>query len=358
GWLRKFLPLSSSLLAGEQAKQRTVLGVLSENELRSRSFSQASERGVRPPFSPLQDFTLQQPLFFSTGEPVVQMQLEHGQLPAHLPRWSSDESLTTEEVLCVSEYAGDIHQHLKEREVFRPKPGYLENHPEVTAGMRVVVVDWLAEVVQEYKLQSETLHLAVNYLDRFLSRTAHVKRVKLQLVGTAALLIAAKYEEIFPPEMDEFVYITDSTYSRRQLAHMEHAFLKVLDFKMAAPTTHQFLSLFMSIHPVCAITENLALYVAELSLLEVDLFPRYTPSVVAAAAYSLAAYTVSKSLWPDSLHTFTGYTVVDILPCVTDLHQLYVSAETHPQQAIRGKYMSSKYCRVSLIPPPNVLSFA
>lgn len=59
--------------------------------------------------------------------------------------------------------------------------------------------------------------------------------------------------------MDEFVYITDSTYSRRQLAHMEHAFLKVLDFKMAAPTTHQFLSLFMSIHPVCAITENLAL---------------------------------------------------------------------------------------------------
>uniref|UniRef100_A0A3Q3WXE1 G2/mitotic-specific cyclin-B2 n=1 Tax=Mola mola TaxID=94237 RepID=A0A3Q3WXE1_MOLML len=356
GWLRKFLPLSSSLLAGEQAKQRTVLGVLSENELRSRSFSQASERGVVLDAS---DEEVLSGSGYLDTEPDG-LENEGARLLLELSSTSrqSDESLTTEEVLCVSEYAGDIHQHLKEREVFRPKPGYLENHPEVTAGMRVVVVDWLAEVVQEYKLQSETLHLAVNYLDRFLSRTAHVKRVKLQLVGTAALLIAAKYEEIFPPEMDEFVYITDSTYSRRQLAHMEHAFLKVLDFKMAAPTTHQFLSLFMSIHPVCAITENLALYVAELSLLEVDLFPRYTPSVVAAAAYSLAAYTVSKSLWPDSLHTFTGYTVVDILPCVTDLHQLYVSAETHPQQAIRGKYMSSKYCRVSLIPPPNVLSFA
>ena len=74
---------------------------------------------------------------------------------------------------------------------FQPKPGYLENHPEVTAGMRMVVVDWLAEVVQEYKLHSETLHLAVNYFDRFLSRTAYLKRAKLQLAGTAALFIAA-----------------------------------------------------------------------------------------------------------------------------------------------------------------------
>lgn len=57
--------------------------------------------------------------------------------------------------------------------------------------MRVILVDWLVEVVQEYKLGSETLHLAVNYLDRFLSYTTFIKRNKLQLVGTAALLIAA-----------------------------------------------------------------------------------------------------------------------------------------------------------------------
>lgn len=57
--------------------------------------------------------------------------------------------------------------------------------------MRAVLVDWLVEVVQEYRLRSETLHLAVNYLDRFLSSTAYVKRSKLQLIGIAALLIAA-----------------------------------------------------------------------------------------------------------------------------------------------------------------------
>lgn len=74
---------------------------------------------------------------------------------------------------------------------YRPRAAYLERHTEITDRMRVILVDWLVEVVDEYKLRSETLHLAVNYLDRFLSCTANVRRGKLQLVGTAALLIAA-----------------------------------------------------------------------------------------------------------------------------------------------------------------------
>lgn len=68
-----------------------------------------------------------------------------------------------------------------------------------------------------------------------------------------------KYEEIHPPELDEFVYITDSTYTKKQLVQMEHVLLRVLSFNMAAPTANQFLRLFMSIHSVCAKTENLAL---------------------------------------------------------------------------------------------------
>lgn len=68
-----------------------------------------------------------------------------------------------------------------------------------------------------------------------------------------------KYEEVVPPELNEFTYITDNTYTKKQLLYMEYIFLKVLAFKMAAPTTNRFLCLFMSIHSVCAITESLAL---------------------------------------------------------------------------------------------------
>lgn len=57
--------------------------------------------------------------------------------------------------------------------------------------MRAVLVNWMAEVAREYSLRSETLHLSVYYVDRFLSQTTSMRRDRLQLVGTAALMIAA-----------------------------------------------------------------------------------------------------------------------------------------------------------------------
>ncbi|KAM8742369.1 cyclin-A1 [Acanthopagrus schlegelii] len=373
----------------QRPRKRTVLGALSENEQRGRSLSQGSQFSKHSsisdssrltflgcPSSSSYDVYVEEAcevVLAASGEEVVSGNYYHDDETAalqneHLRRLlelsssscqdASMQSEPEDSLMCISQYAEDIHQHLRESEMrLRPRPGYLEKHPEITNGMHVILVDWLVEVVQDYQLRSETLHLAVNYLDRFLSCTACVKRGKLQLVGTAALLIAAKYEEIFPPELNEFVFATDSTYTKKELIRMEHVLLRVLDFKMAAPTTNQFLHLLMSVQPVSAVAENLALYAAELSLLEIDPFLKYTPSIVAAGAYCLATYTVSKSLWPGSLHAFTGYTMAEIVPCLTDLHKLYISAESRPQQAIRDKYKSSKHCRVSLITPPASLPF-
>lgn len=72
----------------------------------------------------------------------------------------------------------------------RPKPGYMKKQPDITDDMRRILVDWLVEVAEEYKLHTETLYLAVNYIDRFLSYMS-VVRGKLQLVGTAAMYIAS-----------------------------------------------------------------------------------------------------------------------------------------------------------------------
>ena len=77
-------------------------------------------------------------------------------------------------------------------------------------------MDWLVEVAEEYKLHTETLFLSVNYIDRFLSKN-NVVRGKLQLVGITAMLIASKYEEIYPPSVEDFVYISDNAYTREQV---------------------------------------------------------------------------------------------------------------------------------------------
>ncbi|XP_036868095.2 cyclin-A1 isoform X1 [Manis javanica] len=286
-------------------------------------------------------------LDFSTVSPMLVDSSLHSQCVA-----ASD---TGTDVINVTEYAEEIHQYLREAEVrYRPKPHYLQKQPDITEGMRTILVDWLVEVGEEYKLRSETLYLAVNFLDRFLSRMS-VLRGKLQLVGTAAILLASKYEEIYPPEVDEFVYITDDTYTKRQLLRMEHLLLKVLAFDLAVPTTNQFLLQYLRRQGVCVRTENLAKYVAELSLLEADPFLKYLPSLIAAAAYCLANYIVNRHFWPDTLAAFTGYSLSEIVPCLSELHKACLDIPHRPQQAIREKYKVSKYMHVSLLEPPAVL---
>jgi hypothetical protein len=101
-----------------------------------------------------------------------------------------------------------------------PKARYMRKQRDINHSMRSILVDWLVEVAQEYKLNSQTLFIAIGYIDRFLSEMS-VQRTKLQLVGVTAMLLAAKYEEIYPPAVDEFVYITDNTYNRDQVNSAE-----------------------------------------------------------------------------------------------------------------------------------------
>ena len=66
----------------------------------------------------------------------------------------------------------------------------MKRQNDITTSMRCILVDWLVEVAEEYKLHRETLFLAVNYIDRFLSKIS-VLRGKLQLVGAASMFLAS-----------------------------------------------------------------------------------------------------------------------------------------------------------------------
>ncbi|XP_056323081.1 cyclin-A1 [Danio aesculapii] len=359
--------------------QRVVLGVLTENDQHNRVFGQVaskhdqtlqevSTRDVSTFRAPLGDRVIETvtvqsvkstsfllPSELLVLDDAVQDLCSGSCMDSSMHSLADEESASSEDVLCVPEYAEDIHRYLRECEVkYRPKPGYMRKQPDITNCMRVILVDWLVEVGEEYKLCSETLYLAVNYLDRFLSCMS-VLRGKLQLVGTAAILLAAKYEEVYPPEVDEFVYITDDTYTKKQLLRMEQHLLRVLAFDMTTPTIHQFLMQYTLEGHVCARTLNLALYLSELSLLEVDPFVQYLPSKTAAAAYCLANYTLNGVLWPENLYAFTGYSLAVIGPCLKELHKLHLGAGSRPQQAIQEKYKSSKYHAVSQLEPVESL---
>jgi len=66
----------------------------------------------------------------------------------------------------------------------------MRRQPDIDTTMRRTVVEWLVEVAEEYGLQSQTLCLCVNVMDRFLSRK-ELNRSQLQLHGVTAMFIAA-----------------------------------------------------------------------------------------------------------------------------------------------------------------------
>ncbi|XP_033216332.1 cyclin-A2 [Belonocnema kinseyi] len=253
----------------------------------------------------------------------------------------------------VNEYRADIYNYLRTSETLhRPKPGYMKKQPDITYSMRSILVDWLVEVAEEYRLQSETLYLAVSYIDRFLSYMS-VVRAKLQLVGTAAMFIASKYEEIYPPDVGEFVYITDDTYSKKQVLRMEHLILRVLSFDLTVPTPLSFLMEYCTSNNLSEKIQYLAMYFCELSMLEADPYLHFLPSLLAASSVALAQHTLNEEVWPHELELSSGYNMQDLKSCIICLERTFHNAMSIQQQAIQEKFKSSKYGHVSLLLPRN-----
>lgn len=251
------------------------------------------------------------------------------------------------------EYADDIYSYLREVEGRRaPSPKYMEEvQRDVNPSMRSILVDWLVEVGEEYKLHSDTLYLAVLFVDRTLSKMS-VPRSQLQLMGVTCMLVAAKLEEIYAPGVDEFCYITDNTYTRSQVLAMERRVLSALDFDLACPTVKTFLRRFLRVNDADQRTDFLASFLAELSLLDYG-FLKYMPSHVAAAAAFLANYTLGRPAWTPSLQRASCYRAEQLEQPVLALLQSFCAARESTLPAIAEKYSQPRFKAVGTIHPPR-----
>jgi cyclin A len=156
------------------------------------------------------------------------------------------------------------------------------------------------------------------------------------------MFIAAKYEEIYPPDVGEFVYITDDTYSKIQVLRMEQLILKVLSFDLSVPTSLVFTNSYAVMNDVPDKVKYMAMYFCELALLETDPYLKFAPSQISAAALALARYTLDLPIWSKSLETNTGYSLKDLKEIVIALNKSHTIAKTAQQQAIQEKYKHNK----------------
>jgi hypothetical protein len=121
-------------------------------------------------------------------------------------------------------------------------PNYLNRHPDLKQEFRAILLDWIMELCEEFGFKRDTFYYCVNHIDRYLSRVEDVTKANLQLVGAACLSIAAKFEEIQIPRIQEYIVATDSVYDMKELVGMEKHILKVkdiyIDIKMGNYSSH------------------------------------------------------------------------------------------------------------------------
>ena len=247
----------------------------------------------------------------------------------------------------VDEYFDDICFELNNKEEqYLPDANYMSKQKDINHRMRAILIDWLVDVHLKYKMVPQTLYIAVNLIDRYLSMN-EASRINLQLVGITSMFIASKYEEIYPPELKDFVYITDNAYIKSEVLHMESKMLSSLNFDITFPTQLSFLEIFSKKLDLDQKTFYLAWFLMELSLINYKML-KFKMSQIAASALFIAIKSVNFYNKTD-FEKSTGYTEESIQDCVKEINNYIIYNSTHTLQAIRRKFSSKKYEEVAKI---------
>ena len=200
----------------------------------------------------------------------------------------------------------------------------------------------------KFKLQPETLYLCINLLDRYLSRK-EIERKYLQLVGICALLIACKYEEIYPPHIKDFIYVTDKAYTSDQLLKMEIDMLDTLNFNITIPSIIRFYERWAKLAEIEEKCFYLGRYLCELSLIEYHML-KYKPSLLSLSALYLAIKIAKCDVGcKNKLMKFVKFQDSDIKICARELLCLFQSAPSFTLTCIRDKYSRKEYQEASKI---------
>ncbi|KAL4506054.1 hypothetical protein ABPG72_013815 [Tetrahymena utriculariae] len=249
----------------------------------------------------------------------------------------------------VAQYSREIFQFLKQKEKqILINKNYMEEQNDISEHMRWILIDWLIEVHYKFKLLQETLFIAVYIIDKYLSITK-IKRSKLQTIGITALFIAAKYEEIYPPELREFSDITDRACSKSEILQMEGDIINALNFQITVPSSYRFAEWYTRLAELLPQDQCLVFYFIEVALLDTR-FLKYSPSNIAASAvYMVNKLNRSESCWSDLLEKDSGYNEQKLRPCAKDLIFIQQKLQKIQQKAVATKYSRPQFYKVGSI---------
>jgi len=257
---------------------------------------------------------------------------------------------SVEKVSFVGEYLDEIYHNLlcDEKDLkYSPQMGYMEMQGDINEQMRAILIDWLVEVHYRFRLKSETLFQTVWIIDTYLS-LVQITRAKLQLLGIASLLISCKSQEIYYPQLSEFIDITDGAYVKNELIDMEKKVLKVLNFNIIAPTANDFYNIIAKAFGFDQKQFYLGKYFLESALIDYRMI-KYSSSVIGVSC----AYIVMKFFGIDNYKILYKNEVVNencpqkaIKEAARDICFLVKNLSQSTLKAVKDKYSLNHFLNV------------
>lgn len=188
-------------------------------------------------------------------------------------------------------------------------------------------------------ISSETFHLAVTYMDRYLSSNI-VPAENMQELGVTSLFLASKFIDYQTPRVEEFAEITDHSVTTRQIMIRERELLKSFTCSLSAPTAYHFLIQILSTNNFTTALNRkirrLALYLCDFARLyyELLIFP---PRILAVACLFLAHITLNREFRMNSHREpflYMNLSLAELISCTRKLATLENRNETQHNRSL------------------------
>lgn len=233
--------------------------------------------------------------------------------------------------------------------LYLPDEDFMSMQIDIVPKFREILIDWLHQVQNKFRLQSETIYLTVNIIDRFLSHNKTLKRTKLQLLGCVAMLIASKYFEIYPPQVDDFVRVCDKAYTRDEVIAMETTVLTTLNFRLNGIQSWSIAQEIMMKQKKIEDQETIHLvnFLLQIGLQDypfINLYRERTTELVEAAIY-VAQTTTNR---PNTENIIIPTPNNDIVTSLLDMWK-NIKSPSNKYNKVVDKFAAEKYKRVSTL---------
>jgi len=225
---------------------------------------------------------------------------------------------------------------------------YMKNQPNINQEDRTRIINWLMDIKAKNSIQtsndddddesiksgiksSATVHFAINFMDRYLTKVIVRSVTELFIIGSTCLLLASKsidcqHTSLTIYDMVSVLKEDKIPFSKHNIIEMEHQVLKVLDYSLYVPTSYSFIDVYWNLNLVDDDTFAIANRILLLCLLSYDAL-KYLPSEIATAALWMARKIKGNMpKWTDLLVDGTTYSEDRILPVVLDISMMFSTA--------------------------------